>query len=135
MHQQIAHKKTVNYHRNIIAHQHGSNKFGWFLGKFGQDSGNEIVLLFFNFQVNLIGGNESDFHPREESGKYQTDNDYSDFHTLRFFILVLKFFAEVSSEEKHENPNKSKGSADVGFVGVTFLVFLKGIIGKYKSGN
>lgn len=75
IHQKVTHKKAVHYQRNVVAHEHGGNKFGRSLGYFLKDPGEEIVLLFFNLDVDLVGRNVRDLHPGKKCRKDKGNSD------------------------------------------------------------
>ena len=68
-HQQISHKKTIDHQCNIVSNEHGSDKFGWFFGKFSKGLREKIILFFFYLKINFIGRNEGNLHTREKSTK------------------------------------------------------------------
>ena len=54
---------------NIVAYQHGSNKFRGFFGQPRQHLGQKTFLLFLYFDMNFIRGDKGNLHTRKEGRK------------------------------------------------------------------
>jgi len=86
-HEQITHKQAVYHQGNIVANKHGGNEFGWFLGKSRQDFRQNTRLFFFDFNVNLVGGDKGDLHTRKKGRERKGQDNYgnSGFHGYSLF--------------------------------------------------